>query len=124
MNVLHVPHLAKNPISVRQIVEQRMQVKFKKSGCFIEKHGKLITRGKRQGRMFVLDVDMPKMTTTLFVGGLNVISDVEMWHKRISHISMQTLQNMLRKNVVTRLQKLKACEMSKICEARQYEKAK
>ena len=46
--------------------------------------------------MFVLDVDMPKMTTIMFVGGMNVISYVEMWHKTISHISMQTLRNMLR----------------------------
>ena len=55
-----------------------MQVKFKQSGCFIEKQGKLIAKGKRQGRMFVLDVDMPKMTTAMFAGGMNVISDVEM----------------------------------------------
>ena len=47
--------------------------------------------------MFVLDVDMPKMTKTMFAGGMNVISDVEMWHKRMGHISMQTLQNMLKK---------------------------
>ena len=62
LNVMHVPNL----ISVGQIVEQGMQVKFKKSGCFIEKHGKLIAKGKQQRRMFVLDVDMPKMTTTMF----------------------------------------------------------
>ena len=35
---------------------------------------------------------------------------------------MQTLQNMLRKNVVVVLPKLKDCEMSKICEACQYGK--
>ena len=81
LKVLHVPNLAKNLIYVGQTVEQGIQVKFKKSGCFIEKHGKLIGKGKRQGRMFVLDVDMPKKTTTMFAGGLNVISDVQMWHK-------------------------------------------
>ena len=78
---MHVPNLAKNMISVEQIVEQGMQVTFKKSGCVIEKHGKLIAKGKCQARLFVLDVDMPKMTTTVFTGGLNVIVDVEMWHK-------------------------------------------
>ena len=46
LNVMHVPNLAKNMISVEQIVEQGMQVTFKKSGCFIEKHGKLIAKGK------------------------------------------------------------------------------
>ena len=65
--------------------------------------------------MFVLDVDMPKTITTMFAGGMNVISDVEMWHKRMGHISMKTLQNMFRNNVVVGLPKLKDCEMSKIC---------
>ena len=65
---------------------------------------------------------MPKITTIMFARGLNVISDVEMWHKRIGHISMQILQNILRKNVVVRLPKLKECEMRKICEACQYGK--
>ena len=58
LNVMHVSNLAKNLIFLGQIVEQGMQVKFKQSGCFIEKHRKLIAKG-----------------------GLNVVSDVEMWHK-------------------------------------------
>ena len=45
MSVLHVPNLVKNLVSVGQIVEQGMQVKFNKAGCFIEKHGTLIGKG-------------------------------------------------------------------------------
>jgi hypothetical protein len=73
---------------------------IKKSGCFIEKHGKLIARGKHQGRIFILDVNKPQMIALMFIKGSNIISNVEMWHKQIGHKSMQTLQNMLRKNVV------------------------
>ena len=40
LNVMHVPNIAKNLISVGQIIEQGMQVKFKQSGCFIEKKWK------------------------------------------------------------------------------------
>ena len=98
-----------------------MQVKFKQRGCFKEKNGKLIAKGKRQGRMFILDVDMPRKITAMFAEGTSVISDVEMWHKRIGHISMQTLKNMLRKDVVDGWPKLKDCEMGKICEACQME---
>ena len=65
LNVMHVPNLG-NLISVKQIVEQGMQVKFNQIGCFIEKHGKLIAKGKRQGRMFFLDVDMLKMIIAMF----------------------------------------------------------
>ena len=66
LNVMHVLNLAKNLIFIGQIVEQGMQVKFKQSGFFMEKNGKLIAKGKQQGRMFVLDVDMPRKITTMF----------------------------------------------------------
>ena len=97
-NVLHVPNIAKNLVSVGQIVDQGMQVKFNKAGCFIEKHGRLIARGKREGRMFTLDVDMPRITSVMFS------------HGRIGHINLQMLQNMLKRNVIGGLPKLKVCE--------------
>ena len=65
---------------------------------------------------------MPRKITAMFAEGTSVISDVEMWHKRIGHISMQTLKNMLRKDVVDGWPKLKDCDMGKICEEYQYGK--
>ena len=121
-NVLHVPNIAKNLVSVGQIVDQGMQVKFNKAGCFIEKHGRLIARGKREGRMFTLDVDMPRITSVMFSHGSNIISDVEMWHKRTGHINLQMLQIMLERNVISGLPKLKVCEMGRACEACQLGK--
>ena len=44
-NDLHVPTIMKNLVSVSRIVEQGMQVRFNHGGCFIEKEGRLITRG-------------------------------------------------------------------------------
>jgi hypothetical protein len=38
-NVLHVPTITKNLVSVGQMVEQGMQVRFDQEGCFIEKEG-------------------------------------------------------------------------------------
>ena len=48
-NVLHVPTITKNLVSVGQIVEQDMQVRFNHEGCFIEKDGQLVGRGRRDG---------------------------------------------------------------------------
>ena len=39
MNVLHVPTILKNLVSVRQIVDQGMQVRFTHLRCFIEEEG-------------------------------------------------------------------------------------
>ena len=55
MNVLHVPTITKNLVSVGQIVDQGMQVWFTHLGCFIEEEGQVIVQGRRDGRMFILD---------------------------------------------------------------------
>ena len=54
-NVLHVPTITKNPVSIGEIVDQGMQLHFNDGGCFIEKEGRLIARGGREGQMFILD---------------------------------------------------------------------
>ena len=54
-NVLHIPTITKNLVSVGQIVEQVMQVCFNDGGWFIKKEGRLIARGRKEGRMFILD---------------------------------------------------------------------
>ena len=55
-NVLHVPTITiKNLVSIGQIVEQSIQVCFNNGGCFIEKDGRLIARGQREGCRFILD---------------------------------------------------------------------
>ena len=50
MNVLHIPTITKNLVSVRQIVDQGMQVRFTHLGCFIEEEGRVIAQGRRDGR--------------------------------------------------------------------------
>jgi hypothetical protein len=68
-DVLHVPTITKNPVSVGQMVEQGLQVTFNPNGCFAEdlkNQGKLIAKGERNGRMFTLDVNIPEVNSMLF----------------------------------------------------------
>ena len=53
-NVLQVPTITKNLVSLGQIVEQGMQVRFNNEGCFIEKESQLVVHGRKKGRMFIL----------------------------------------------------------------------
>ena len=55
MNVLHVLTITKNLVSVRQIFDQGMDVRFTHLGCFIEEEGRVIAQGCRDRRMFILD---------------------------------------------------------------------
>ena len=54
-NVLHAPSITKNLISVGQMIEQGLQVKFTIVGLFIEEFkedGCIIAKGKKVGKMF------------------------------------------------------------------------
>ena len=86
-NVLHVPTITKNLVSVDQIVEQGMQVRFNNEGCFIEKDGRLIAKGQRDGQLFILDSNDVK--SAMYAKGLETETCIELWHKRISHINLQ-----------------------------------
>ena len=67
MNVLHIPTITKNLVSIGQIVDQGMQVRFPHFGCFIEEDDKVIAQGCRKGRMFILETN--EAGTVIFVKG-------------------------------------------------------
>ena len=91
-NVLHIPTITKNLVSVGQIVEQGMQVRFNNGGCFIEKDGRLIARGRRECRMFILDLN--EVISAMYDKGLKTETNIELCPKRIGHINLQRLRAM------------------------------
>ena len=90
-DVLHVSNITRNLVFVGQMVEQGLQVTFNSDGLYVEeykKNGKLVAQGKNVGRMFMLDVNVPKMNAEMFAQGVGLVADVEIWHKRIGHINV------------------------------------
>ena len=75
-DVLHVPTITKNLVSVGQIVEQGMTVQISLDGCFIEDKGRIVVRGRRESRMLTLDTS--KVSTMLYAKGLKHESDIEL----------------------------------------------
>ncbi len=68
-DVFHVPNITKNLVSVGQMIEQGLQVRFNHDGCYVEDFKDkchLIVKGKRMGRMFTLDVSMPEVEAAMF----------------------------------------------------------
>lgn len=124
-DVLHVPQITKNPVSVGQMIEQGLQVRFNRDGCFVEDFEnkcRLVAKGKRSGRMFTLDVNMPEVKSAMFAHGVGVVTDVDIWHKRIGHVNVQRMKLMQSKEIVTGLPKFKVEDMHKVCEACQLGK--
>ncbi len=88
----------------------------------MKNQGKLITKGEKNGRMFILDVSMPEVNSMLFTHGKGV-GDIGIWHKRVSHVNFQRLKLMEKQNLVGGFPKFGIEEvMSKVCEACQLGK--
>jgi hypothetical protein len=106
-------------VSIGQMVEQGLQVTFNPNGCFVEdmkNQGKLIAKRERNGRMFTLDVNMPKGNSMLFTHGKGA-GDIGIWHKQVGHVNLQRLKLMEKQNLVGGLLKFGTKEvMSKVYE--------
>jgi hypothetical protein len=71
-----------------------MEVRFTHLSAFIEKEGRIIARGCRDGRMFILDRTDDGPDTALFAKGQKAESDIDLWHKRIGHVNYRRLQDL------------------------------
>ncbi len=79
------------------MVEQGLEVCFNLDGCFVEdlkNKCRLVAKGKRQDRMFMLDVEIPEVKVAMFENGSGVVADTHIWCKRIGHVNMQRLKLM------------------------------
>ncbi|MCO5575728.1 hypothetical protein L7F22_029531 [Adiantum nelumboides] len=89
-------------------------VRFNGDGLYVEEHkknGKLAAQGKKVGRMFTLNVNMPKMNAAMFTQGSGIVVDVEIWYKWIGHANVQRLKLMQSKELVTGLPQFRVFEM-------------
>jgi hypothetical protein len=87
-----------------------------------EEPRQLIAKGKRNGQMFTLDVNMPEVNSMLFTHGKRA-GDIGIWHKRVGHVNFQCLKLMEKQNLVGGLPKFGTKDvMSKVCETFQLGK--
>lgn len=90
-NVLYVPELATNLISVSQIIKNGGQVKFNKKGCVIlNKYNTIVATAVLINNMYRLNM----------YSGHAYISEVEendayLWHQRMGHLNFNDLNKMI-----------------------------
>ncbi|KAK0597996.1 hypothetical protein LWI29_030648 [Acer saccharum] len=83
-NVLLVPELTMNLISISQLCDQGYHVKFSASGCVVQDHrtGKLCGKGCRIGRLYCIEsLHLPVPLCVV----ASVTSSI--WHTRLGHLS-------------------------------------
>eukprot|EP00253_Pinus_taeda_P024209 PITA_24209 len=96
-NVLYVPGIKKNLISVSMITDQDMQVQFFKNGCVIQ-DSKLetVATGVRVGNLYRLDArSIPQQAMVAATS-----TTENLWHQRFGHINLQDLILLKNKGMV------------------------
>lgn len=87
-NVLYVPGIKKNLISVSMITNQDMQVEFLKTHCVIKDCRKeIVATGVRVGSLYRLDVKSISKRAMVADGS----TAEQLWHQRFGHLNLQDL---------------------------------
>lgn len=98
-DVLHVPDLGYQLISVPMITKQNMNVKFFSQQCHILKGSNIVATGSMTGTLYKLDTVKPTSTRS----NTALLAHINLWHERLAHINNDTIQSMRSNNSVTGL---------------------
>ena len=99
-NVLYVPKLAVNLLSVPQLVQKGMDVNFSKGRCsIVSPHGEVLGKATLDGNMYKLHTKDVEMACKAKVVATPA-KEAQLWHERFGHIGMQSLEQLARKGLV------------------------
>ena len=112
MDVLYVPKLSYNLLSVSKATEAGATTEFNEQGCQIYNgSNKLIAVAKKTGSLYYLNC----LTCIEKVNVVDQKTKEMIWHRRFGHLGMQNLQKLVRSKLVRRFdfdasKKLDFCE--------------
>ncbi len=112
--VLYVPKLACNLLSVRATAAKGNTVKFGRSKCWIrDGNGKLRGMGSLVDKLYQLDCKPVPMEHVSIASEQG--NDVDLWHQRLGHLNGQRLKEIIQKELVTGVEMSKTAKLS-FCE--------
>lgn len=82
-NVLYVPDLAVNLLSIHQITQNNCEVQFDKDCCRIYHDSKLVMTGYTYNNLYVIHNEAYALLTS-----------AHLWHQRLGHLNYQNLQKL------------------------------
>ena len=97
-DVVYVPYINQNLLSVGQLIEKGMKVIFEDQSCYIfDAAGQKKLQAWMRGKSFSF---LPfKEEHTTFSTKLN---DIEVWHKRLGHCHQQLMLNIMKHDAIKR----------------------
>ena len=98
-DVLYVPNLSYNLLSVSKSTDTIKSTVFTSKGCdFLNAEGKVVATGKRIGELYYLNCrDTQQVTAAKHGGGM---SQEELWHRRYGHLGVQNMRKLVAEEMV------------------------
>lgn len=92
-DVLCIPKLTTNLLSVSKICDKQNTVFFSSEGCVIENlHGDLLATGSLTNGLYRLDT--PRGMALATMSSIDINSDMYLWHRRLGHVNPIDLNKM------------------------------
>lgn len=106
-NVLYVPQIKKNLLSIAAITDHGLEVHFKKAGAeILDAKGKVVGKGVRRNNLYELSA----LTVSTEQG-----TDTKLWHERFGHLSIAVLKEMQKSGMVAHMPPIS--DLQHVCEA-------
>ena len=97
-DVLHVPNLSYNLLSVAKATENGKRSVFTSTGCkFIDADSKIVASGKKIDRLYYLNY---KTKQTAAVTQDSCLPPEKLWHRRYGHLGMQNIKKLVSDEMV------------------------
>lgn len=94
-NVLYVPGLAVNLLSVSMITKYGYRVSFSEKGCNIEDTtGKLLCSATLINKLYILDTNVSNKESAHLVSNKVNPNDINLWHLRMAHLNVSALKKL------------------------------
>ena len=96
-NVKNVPNIRLNLISTGKLNDERFCNTFHNSQWKLTKGSLVVARGKKNSTLYFMHVNLSKD----MVNAVEKYSTIELWHKRLSHMSEKGMTVLAKKNVLS-----------------------
>jgi hypothetical protein len=117
-DVLYVPRLKGNLISVKKLVNKGCEVVFKEKKCTIIKDGETIAIADDKNDLFELRISEESNKVKakhIAQVAQSCTGCIHVWHNRMGHRDSKAIQNMVNQNKVSGII-IKPCKFSGVCE--------
>ena len=111
-DVLYLPDLDKNLLSVRAMVKPGATVEFQGNKCKITRNGKLLAVGKNERKLYLLQI-----VEDQHVYNAQKNSNLELWHYWYGHLGIDNVKVLMKGEMVDGISSKDNCQECSVCES-------